>query len=240
MGQVIDLTNQRFGKLIVIERDFEKNINHKAYWKCLCDCGNVVSIRGQDLRHGKTKSCGCLAKQLLTERNLVDITNQRFGHLTAIKRLGISEKTHRSIWLCKCDCGNTCEVELTSLTCGNTKSCGCLNSYAEERIALLLKEHHINFKQQYTFPDLYGNNNAKLRFDFAIFDEDNKLMKVIEFQGEQHYIPFKNDTIESFAKRQQYDLLKKKYCNEHNIQLIEITYKDRKNLAWEFLQEKIQ
>jgi len=46
MGKVIDITNQRFNKLLVIKRDFEKNINNKAYWICICDCGNIVSVRG--------------------------------------------------------------------------------------------------------------------------------------------------------------------------------------------------
>ena len=172
MGKVIDITNQRFNKLLVIKRDFEKNINHKAYWICKCDCGNIVSVRGQNLRQGKTKSCGCLLREKTTQRNLIDLTNQRFGHLIAKKRIGIS-KSHRGIWLCQCDCGNNCEVETTSLTSGNTKSCGCLNSYAEERIALILKEHDIIFKQQYTFPDLLGNKGTRLRFDFAIFDKNN-------------------------------------------------------------------
>lgn len=238
MGKVIDMTNQRFNKLLVIKRDFEKNTNHKAYWICQCDCGNIVSIRGQDLRQGKTQSCGCLAKTNITKRNLIDLTNQRFGHLIAKKRIGIS-KNHRGIWLCKCDCGNTCEVETTSLTCGNTKSCGCLNSYAEERIAILLKEHGVNFKQQYTFPDLLGDYNTRLRFDFAIFNNNNQLKQLIEFQGEQHFKPFKNDTVETFERRKRYDSLKREYCQYNNIPLFEINYKDRQNLTWDFLHQNI-
>ena len=238
MGKVIDITNQRFNKLLVIKRDFEKNINHKAYWICKCDCGNIVSVRGQDLRQGKTKSCGCLLREKTTQRNLIDLTNQRFGHLIAKKRIGIS-KSHRGIWLCQCDCGNSCEVETTSLTSGNTKSCGCLNSYAEERIALILKEHNIIFKQQYTFPDLLGDKGTRLRFDFAIFDKNNQLKQLIEFQGEQHFIPFKNDTLETFEKRKKYDLLKREYCKQNSIPLVEINYKDRQNLTWEFIYQNI-
>jgi hypothetical protein len=61
VGNFIDLTNNKYGKLKVIKRDdsyHEKEIK----WICLCDCGNYTSVRGVDLREGKTKSCGCLIK----------------------------------------------------------------------------------------------------------------------------------------------------------------------------------
>lgn len=54
-----DLTNKTFGKLTVIERDFSKK-GHFVYWLCKCECGNIVSVRGNDLKNGKTNSCGCL------------------------------------------------------------------------------------------------------------------------------------------------------------------------------------
>ena len=50
-----------------------------------------------------------------------DITNKRFGRLTAIKYVGASK------WLCKCDCGNEKIVISESLINGHTKSCGCIN-----------------------------------------------------------------------------------------------------------------
>jgi hypothetical protein len=59
-----------------------------------------------------------------------DITGQKFGRLTAIKRLG-SSKRGQSIWLCRCDCGKIKEIVLTRLS--RVKSCGCL-----------LREMHIN------------------------------------------------------------------------------------------------
>ncbi len=49
-----------------------------------------------------------------------DLTNQKFGRLTAIKYLGIS------VWEFLCDCGNKKEVVGYSVTSGKTKSCGCL------------------------------------------------------------------------------------------------------------------
>lgn len=54
-----------------------------------------------------------------------DITGQRFGRLLAIKEAWNAEDG-RSIWLCKCDCGNFVEVRKGNLTPKGTKSCGCL------------------------------------------------------------------------------------------------------------------
>lgn len=41
---------------------------HTVMWHCTCDCGNEVVVRGKCLSSGATKSCGCLAKELLSER----------------------------------------------------------------------------------------------------------------------------------------------------------------------------
>lgn len=62
MGQRIDLTGKRFGKLTVIEYSHtERNGNEiRAYWKCKCDCGNETTVKGKELKSGNTKSCGCL------------------------------------------------------------------------------------------------------------------------------------------------------------------------------------
>lgn len=56
----IDLTGNRYGKLIVIGKSSNKNT--KITWECVCDCGNKVIVTGQDLKRGHTKSCGCLLK----------------------------------------------------------------------------------------------------------------------------------------------------------------------------------
>lgn len=60
MSHIIDLTGQRFGRLVVIEKDENRNgKSTNAYWKCKCDCGNEVSVISKSLRNGETKSCGC-------------------------------------------------------------------------------------------------------------------------------------------------------------------------------------
>ena len=63
MTKFMDLKGQRFGALVVLERDFSKPDSHKnSYWLCQCDCGNThVASRG-GLRNGDTKHCGCVKK----------------------------------------------------------------------------------------------------------------------------------------------------------------------------------
>lgn len=54
-----------------------------------------------------------------------DLSNQKFGKLTAIKIVG-TDKSKRKVWLCQCDCGNQTTVVGTYLSSGNTTSCGCI------------------------------------------------------------------------------------------------------------------
>ncbi len=63
--------------------------------------------------------------------NFKDITGQKFGRLTAIRVVG-KTKNGITIWLCKCDCGNTTEVRSTCLRSGESQSCGCIT---KERVS---------------------------------------------------------------------------------------------------------
>ena len=58
MGKLIDLTGQRFGRLVVLERA-RNSSQGTAMWRCQCDCGNITVVRSYLLKKGRTKSCGC-------------------------------------------------------------------------------------------------------------------------------------------------------------------------------------
>ena len=64
---LIDLTNKRFGRLVV--KEYAGNNKHNAsLWICECDCGNITHpIAGDSLRRGNTRSCGCLAVEKATK-----------------------------------------------------------------------------------------------------------------------------------------------------------------------------
>jgi len=55
---VIELTGKRFGRLTVVARDGSDSFG-EATWRCRCECGSDVVVRGYKLRVGATQSCGC-------------------------------------------------------------------------------------------------------------------------------------------------------------------------------------
>lgn len=67
MADKIDITGQRFGKLVARESLGFKN--GKTRWLCDCDCGNQHSADLTHLRSGHIPSCGCLRKKKFIERN---------------------------------------------------------------------------------------------------------------------------------------------------------------------------
>jgi hypothetical protein len=123
VGRAENLTNKRFGRWTVLYR--VKDEGNSSCWKCRCDCGTERVVRKQHLKNGRSQSCGCLHKEIVTNDHLLDITGQRFGSLVAIRPT--NEKLGTSvIWECQCDCGNVCYVSVSHLKQGNNKSCGCL------------------------------------------------------------------------------------------------------------------
>jgi hypothetical protein len=62
MASVVDLTGQRYGRLLVGAR-VGSNRHGNATWRCVCDCGRETIVPGGKLRSGRTRSCGCLVKE---------------------------------------------------------------------------------------------------------------------------------------------------------------------------------
>ena len=54
-----NLAGQKFNKLTVLEDTGTKSGNH-TIWKCQCDCGNIIEVRGDYLKGNHTTSCGCI------------------------------------------------------------------------------------------------------------------------------------------------------------------------------------
>lgn len=121
MGKILDISGQRFGKLVA---QYPIQKNGRVGWHCKCDCGNECDVDGANLRGGKQVSCGCAKKE---GRNAKDISGQHFGYLTAIEPTK-DRQGGSIVWKCQCDCGNITYVTSGNLRSGHTKSCGCQKS----------------------------------------------------------------------------------------------------------------
>lgn len=79
MGKAHDLVGQRFGRLVVLEKetqDIPKTKRTYVWWKCKCDCGNIEIVPTTRLVAGITKSCGCYRADVSAER----LTTHGHGH----------------------------------------------------------------------------------------------------------------------------------------------------------------
>ena len=218
-----------YNYLTVINEAF--SVNGRAYWWCKCRCGNELAVRGSALRDGNTQSCGCYHKDRLREIFLKNEIGNRYGKLVVIdeaESIKYPDGSVYSQWKCQCDCGRIVEVAGVRLRNGSTQSCGCLVSKGETKIKNILENNDIKYIPQYSFNDCVSNKNYPLKFDFAIADNNN-LLCLIEYQGEQHYGPtFWNSPLEN-------DLIKKEYCQRNNIRLIEIPYWDYEKINDNYL-----
>lgn len=99
--------------------------NNRVKWLCKCRCGTKRYIDAGNLASGKSRSCGCLSREL-SKMRIKDLTGQTFGFLKVIRHSS-ENRRDRVCWVCEClRCGNECVVTGHELQQGKTKSCGCL------------------------------------------------------------------------------------------------------------------
>ena len=110
----IDLTGQTISRLVVI-REYGRAKGGQVTWLCRClgkngdDCGKEVVVRGEDLRNGRTQSCGCLRLERITThdcthepwyptyRNMM----QRCGHWEGATERDLRNYRDRGITVCE-------------------------------------------------------------------------------------------------------------------------------------------
>lgn len=98
----------------------------------------------------------------------------------------------------------------------------CAESKGEQVIREYLKSQNITFAQEYSFNGLTGINGGLLRFDFAIFNGDDDLQFLIEYDGEFHFKKYYEK--QKFEDLQIHDKYKNQYCKDNSIPLLRIPY----------------
>lgn len=213
-----DLTGKLFGYLIPLY--YIKG----GKWHCKCECGNECDVDTRNLNSGHTKSCGCKKAQMIGKKLTIDMTNYEDDNIKVIEQVE-STKLGIAKWRCLCKhCGAFFTTEGANIRSGETKSCGCVHSYNEQKITKMLLENNIEFATQYTFPNLKGKDNIHpLRFDFAIF-KNGQLSHLIEYNGLQHYQQTSGAWSREYNTLVENDNKKIQYCKDNNIELRIIKY----------------
>lgn len=233
--QCTDYSNKICGCWQVIERDMNpKSKSHETFWRSKClICGNIASVRKGNLDKNPKYCNNC--KGLSTRSWKV---GDRFGKLVIIDR-GKCCGNHSYVKV-QCDCNSEpFEVRLDHLKGQNhskTISCGCTSeSSGEIKIRQILESMNINFQTQYR---ITNENGELMVFDFAIF-KNGKVVKFIEFNGQQHYQPIEFfGGEETFELQKARDARKTEYCSAHAINLQWVPYYDYDSINSDYLNLK--
>lgn len=217
---------KQYGEWTVLS--YSQNKNGRPYYWCQCSCGTIREVEKYNLIYGKSTNCGCIRKQELSKRLLKDLTGQRFGRLTVVKRQPGNSENNKVRWLCKCDCDNEVVVLTNSLLTDHTKSCGCWTSQMPSIIKQYIEDnYHIEVKREYhiDLKNLPQYDMQFMRFDLFI----PRYNLAIEYDGEQHYKPVNYGGGDEEAKlhfeyTQRNDNIKNQYCLDNNITLIRIPF----------------
>lgn len=92
MTKLLDLTGQKFNRLIVLKRA-ENNKLGKVCWLCKCECGNIIIVESQNLRTNHTKSCGCLNEEQRSKTG--KIYGKLNGKINGQKQKGVPKIKNR-------------------------------------------------------------------------------------------------------------------------------------------------
>lgn len=134
--RAVDRRGVRYGRLTAVE-PLSGRHGGAVVWRCMCDCGNEIDVRGTYLTNGSVRSCGCLRREELSDR-AADRRGIRYGKLTAIEPVE-ERRGGGVVWRCVCDCGNEVTVRGNNLTTGSVKSCGRCREKETERVMRMVR-----------------------------------------------------------------------------------------------------
>ena len=229
---------QKFDRLLVKDVDMENRS-----FICVCDCGKEVMVRYYNLLSGNTTSCGC-KRQDSIRKGIKNVYEQYVGQKINMLTIESCFYKNNSFWFdCVCDCGKKTTVQATKLISGYIQSCGCLKSKAEEDMEQILISHGIKYKREYKINDC--RDKQPLPFDFAIFNDADELVGLIELNGKQHYSEGGWNTKQHLEYVQKHDKIKHRFCLQNDIPFLVIPYQYFKELEkflitsdfWSFITE---
>jgi hypothetical protein len=135
------MIGKKFGRLTVIQF-IEKDEHRKAFYKCLCDCGQISVTRKDYLLSGRAKSCGCLRNERLQDpeyhrsiagHSKIDMVGHEYGSWVVLSESG-RNKRGEVTFLCRCECGTEKVILGRSIRNNSAKRhCGCKDPVKKEK-----------------------------------------------------------------------------------------------------------
>lgn len=207
------------------------NANTKILFKCLID-----GYEWETIPYVVLMGCGCpmcgnkkIGEKLrLSKDEIISRVECRGGQI-----LNLNDYLNGSEENLKIVCPSCHNVFITSLFkyqrgMGHLcPDCFQKESYGENNIRVWLAKHNVKFYREHVFNECIDIH--KLLFDFYLPEYN----MCIEYQGRQHYEPVEYFGGEAqFQLQQKHDQIKRNYCKDHNIRLLEIPY-------WEDIEESL-
>lgn len=198
MNTLIDLTGERFGKLVVREK-LSPMSDGRTRWICDCDCGNTCVVFSYALRMKNQQSCGC--------GKIKDIVGQRFGRLVVLRRSDqyvlISGQKRKYMWECRCDCGEI--VHRLSEKLRLDKNCSCKTCMGKAAASTMTDSAGFIEGTQLcklTATKANANSSSGVRGVF-LNRRTGKWRATLKFKGNNHYLGEFINVEDAIKARQQ-------------------------------------
>lgn len=240
-----EFIGKQIDDLLVLSLNEDQFLYGEYTWNCQCKCGNIVIKNTSVLKDKKHyHSCNDCARV----NHRVPL-NTKIGYLEIKNYINDPKDNSLVGYQCYCHkCNNLVNLDTVKYRNivrrqGNIATCGCTftSSYGEEKIKDILKENNITYLHDKAyFKDLiFPKTNGIGRFDFIIFNQQNQISHVIEYDGEQHFL-FKTNTkgwnnYDNYLVTKEHDEFKNQWCKDNNIPLIRIPYWHLQDLCVEDL-----
>lgn len=210
-----------------------------AYTKLLlqCKCGKKFKTSFSEFKFQNKKQCNKCGRYISSkkriktqeqfEKEIYSLVGNEYVFLEEYIDVETKIKCRHNI------CGYEYKVTPNNFLHAENRCPRCAESRGERQIKKCLEDKNIKFEQEYYFDDLLGIGGGLLRFDFAILNNKNVLIGLIEYDGQQHFKQINfggisdEEALINLEYQQQNDNIKNQYCKDNDINLLRIPY-------WEF------
>jgi hypothetical protein len=203
------------------------------YWKChVCDFGWKAMLTERKRGRG----CPACSHFVSSDKTNLAITfpdlmlEWDYGKNKIDPSKILPHCKEKAWWICSV-CGHSWYTYISVRTRTRKSNCPkCADSKGERTIAKYLRDNNFLFERYYKPKNCRYKN--PLSFDFAIFNSNKELIKLCEYQGEQHFHPvdfasrgeeWAKESFDIILKR---DKIKEDYCLKNNISFLKINYYD--------------